>query len=401
MVVYSLDSSLPLKITTRFFSPFLEKKRISLKPDFTIKMITSLKISSYSDWNLFTHQQRPLVIAGPCSAETEEQLFNTATLLKNNGIEVLRAGIWKPRTRPNCFEGVGIKGLPWLQNLQKDLGMKISTEVANAHHVEAALKHGIDMLWIGARSTANPFVVQEIAESLKGVDIPVLVKNPVNPDIELWIGAFERLYLCGITKLGAIHRGFSSYNSARYRNTPQWQIPIELKRRIKDLPLFCDPSHISGHQEYIQEVSQKAMDLGFDGLIIESHVNPDRALSDAQQQITPDQLNEILTHLIIREEHPNNSNNTLIIEELREKIDTLDNTIMEALTNRMKIIEDIGMYKKQNNITILQPDRWEKILTRVLEEARKNNLSEELVERVFKAIHQASIDRQTDIMNKP
>ncbi|WP_370867057.1 chorismate mutase [Butyricimonas paravirosa] len=364
-------------------------------------MITSLKISSYSDWNLFTHQQRPLVIAGPCSAETEEQLFNTATLLKNNGIEVLRAGIWKPRTRPNCFEGVGIKGLPWLQNLQKDLGMKISTEVANAHHVEAALKHGIDMLWIGARSTANPFVVQEIAESLKGVDIPVLVKNPVNPDIELWIGAFERLYLCGIIKLGAIHRGFSSYNSARYRNTPQWQIPIELKRRIKDLPLFCDPSHISGHQEYIQEVSQKAMDLGFDGLIIESHVNPDRALSDAQQQITPDQLNEILTHLIIREEHPNNSNNTLIIEELREKIDTLDNTIMEALTNRMKIIEDIGMYKKQNNITILQPDRWEKILTRVLEEARKNNLSEELVERVFKAIHQASIDRQTDIMNKP
>lgn len=401
MVVYSLDSSLPLKITTRSFSPFLEKKRISLKPDFTIKMITSLKISSYSDWNLFTHQQRPLVIAGPCSAETEEQLFNTATLLKNNGIEVLRAGIWKPRTRPNCFEGVGIKGLPWLQNLQKDLGMKISTEVANAHHVEAALKHGIDMLWIGARSTANPFVVQEIAESLKGVDIPVLVKNPVNPDIELWIGAFERLYLCGITKLGAIHRGFSSYNSARYRNTPQWQIPIELKRRIKDLPLFCDPSHISGHQEYIQEVSQKAMDLGFDGLIIESHVNPDRALSDAQQQITPDQLNEILTHLIIREEHPNNSNNTLIIEELREKIDTLDNTIMEALTNRMKIIEEIGMYKKQNNITILQPDRWEKILTRVLEEARKNNLSEELVERVFKAIHQASIDRQTDIMNKP
>ena len=270
----------------------------------------------------------------------------------------------------------------------------------NAHHVEAALKYGMNMVWIGARSTANPFAVQEIAESLKGVDIPVLVKNPVNPDIELWIGAFERLYLCGITKLGAIHRGFSSYNSTRYRNMPQWQIPIELKRRIKNLPLFCDPSHISGHREYIQEISQKAMDLGFDGLIIESHVNPDCALSDALQQITPDQLNQILAHLIIREEHPNNSNNTLIIEELREKIDTLDNTIMEVLTNRMKIIEEIGTYKKQNNITILQPDRWEKILTRVLEEARKNNLSEELVERVFKAIHQASIDRQTDIMNE-
>ncbi|MBS7156241.1 MAG: bifunctional 3-deoxy-7-phosphoheptulonate synthase/chorismate mutase type II [Sanguibacteroides justesenii] len=363
-------------------------------------MTKALEIPSYSEWNLFTRQKRPLMIAGPCSAETEEQLFKTASLLKNNGIEVLRAGIWKPRTRPNCFEGVGVKGLPWLQNIQRELGMKISTEVANAHHVETALKYGMDMLWIGARSTANPFAVQEIADSLKGVDIPVLVKNPVNPDIELWIGAFERLYLCGITKLGAIHRGFSSYNSTRYRNMPQWQIPIELKRRIKNLPLFCDPSHISGHREYIQEISQKAMDLGFDGLIIESHVNPDCALSDASQQITPDQLNQILTHLVIREEHPNNSNNTLIMEELREKIDTLDNTIMEALTNRMKIIEEIGMYKKQNNITILQPDRWEKILTRVLEEARKNNLSEELVERVFKAIHQASIDRQTDIMNE-
>ncbi len=363
-------------------------------------MTKPLEIQSYSEWNLFTRQERPLMIAGPCSAESEEQLFNTATQLKTNGIEVLRAGIWKPRTRPNCFEGVGVKGLPWLQNIQKELGMKISTEVANAHHVEAALKYGMDMVWIGARSTANPFAVQEIAESLKGVDIPVLVKNPVNPDIELWIGAFERLYLCGITKLGAIHRGFSSYNSTRYRNMPQWQIPIELKRRIKNLPLFCDPSHISGHREYIQEISQKAMDLGFDGLIIESHVNPDCALSDVFQQITPDQLNHILAHLIIREEHPNNSNSTLIIEELREKIDTLDNTIMEVLSNRMKIIEEIGTYKKQNNITILQPDRWEKILTRVLEEARKNNLSEELVERVFKAIHQASIDRQTDIMNE-
>ena len=363
-------------------------------------MTKPLEIQSYSEWNLFTRQERPLMIAGPCSAESEEQLFNTATQLKTNGIEVLRAGIWKPRTRPNCFEGVGVKGLPWLQNIQKELGMKSSTEVANAHHVEVALKYGMDMVWIGARSTANPFAVQEIAESLKGVDIPVLVKNPVNPDIELWIGAFERLYLCGITKLGAIHRGFSSYNSTRYRNMPQWQIPIELKRRIKNLPLFCDPSHISGHREYIQEISQKALDLGFDGLIIESHVNPDCALSDAFQQITPDQLNHILAHLIIREEHPNNSNSTLIIEELREKIDTLDNTIMEVLTNRMKIIEEIGTYKKQNNITILQPDRWEKILTRVLEEARKNNLSEELVERVFKAIHQASIDRQTDIMNE-
>lgn len=363
-------------------------------------MACQLDIQPCSEWNLFSRLQRPLVIAGPCSAESEEQLFNTATLLKNNGIEVLRAGIWKPRTRPNCFEGVGEKGLPWLQQVQKTLGLKISTEVANAHHVEAALKYGIDMLWIGARSTANPFVVQEIAEALKGVDIPVLVKNPVNPDIELWVGAFERLYLCGIKKLGAIHRGFSSYNSSRYRNTPQWQIPIELKRRIKQLPLFCDPSHISGHREYIQEISQKAMDLGFDGLIIESHFQPDCALSDAAQQITPQQLNDMLGQLIIRDAHPNNSSNHLIIEELREKIDTLDNSIMEALTHRMKIIEEIGHYKKQNNITILQPDRWENILSRVTEEARKNNLPVELVERVFKAIHQASIDRQTDIMNE-
>lgn len=363
-------------------------------------MTCQLDIQSYPEWNLFTQSQRPLVIAGPCSAESEEQLFNTATLLKHYEIEVLRAGIWKPRTRPNCFEGVGVKGLPWLQHIQKTLGMKISTEVANAHHVEAALKYGIDMLWIGARSTANPFVVQEIAEALKGVDIPVLIKNPVNPDIELWIGAFERLYLSGIKKMGAIHRGFSSYNSNRYRNTPQWQIPIELKRRIKQLPLFCDPSHISGHREYIQEISQKAMDLGFDGLIVESHIQPDCALSDAAQQITPNQLNDIIKHLIIREAHPNNSSTHLIIEELREKIDTLDNSIMESLTNRMKIIEEIGLYKKQNNITILQPDRWESILSRVTEEARKNDLPVELVERVFKAIHQASIDRQTDIMNK-
>ena len=363
-------------------------------------MACQLDIQPCSEWNLFSRLQRPLVIAGPCSAESEEQLSNTATLLKNNGIEVLRAGIWKPRTRPNCFEGVGEKGLPWLQYIQKTLGLKVATEVANAHHVEAALKQGIDMLWIGARSTANPFVVQEIAEALKGVDIPVLVKNPVNPDIELWVGAFERLYICGIKKLGAIHRGFSSYNSNRYRNTPQWQIPIELKRRIKQLPLFCDPSHISGHREYIQEISQKAMDLGFDGLIIESHIQPDCALSDAAQQITPQQLNNILKQLIIRDAHPNNSSNHLIIEELREKIDTLDNSILEALTHRMKIIEEIGHYKKQNNITILQPDRWENILSRVIDEARKNNLPVELVERVFKAIHQASIDRQTDIMNR-
>lgn len=363
-------------------------------------MACQLHILPCSEWNLFANPRRPLVVAGPCSAESEEQIIDTATRLHHHGIEVLRAGIWKPRTRPHCFEGVGVIGLPWLQHARQSLGMKIATEVANASHVEAALKHGIDMLWIGARSTANPFVVQEIAEALRGVDVPVLVKNPVNPDIELWIGAFERLYLCGVRKMGAIHRGFSAYNSTRYRNLPQWQIPIELKRRIKSLPLFCDPSHIGGHREYIREIAQKAMDLGFDGLIIESHTCPDCALSDAAQQITPHQLHELLESLVIREAHPSNSSSRLIMDELREKIDMLDNTILETLTQRMQIIAEIGHYKKENNLTILQPDRWESILSRVTTEARENNLPQELVERIFKAIHQASIDRQTEIMNE-
>ena len=339
-------------------------------------MLSKPDIYPYTEWNFFSDTRRPLIIAGPCSAESEFQLFQTAQELKNNGIDTLRAGLWKPRTRPNSFEGVGSKGLSWLKRVQEELNMKVSAEVANGHHVEMALSAGIDLLWIGARTTANPFAVQEIAEALKGVDIPVLIKNPINPDIELWIGAFERLNLCGLTRLGAIHRGFSSYNNLIYRN------------------------HIGGHSEYLQEIAQKSMDLGFDGLIIESHICPASALSDAEQQVTPQTLKHILSKLIIRTEQSLDSNCQLMIEELREKIDNLDNMVLETLANRMKIIEDIGQYKKQNNITILQPDRWEKILNRVTAEAKQLGLNRELVEKVFKAIHQASIDRQTEIMNE-
>jgi len=364
-------------------------------------MIGQLDIQPCATWSLFPGSNRPLVIAGPCSAESEEQLFATALRLREEGVRVFRAGIWKPRTRPNSFEGVGARGLPWLQRVRRELGLNVATEVANAHHVEQALRHGVDLLWVGARSTTNPFVVQEIAEALRGVDIPVLVKNPVNPDIELWMGALERLYLCGVTKLGAIHRGFSAYNSVRYRNQPQWQIPIELKRRLKTLPLFCDPSHIGGRREYVAEIAQKAMDLGFEGLMVEAHLHPECALSDAAQQITPERLRQLLARLVIRNERMREgATDEWQIEELREKIDALDNVLLETLTGRMKVIEEIGRYKKAHHLTILQPDRWEQILSRVQAEARENGLPVELVERIFKAIHQASIDRQTDILNR-
>lgn len=359
---------------------------------------SSLNIKTSDNWALFKHTERPLLLAGPCSAESEEQVLATASRLQKIGINVFRAGLWKPRTRPNCFEGVGEKGLKWLVKVQRLQGMKVGTEVANSHHVEECLKAGIDFLWIGARTTANPFAVQEIAESLRGTDIPVLVKNPINPDIELWLGALERLNLVGISRLGAIHRGFSAYNNLKYRNMPQWQIPIELKRRIKTLPLFCDPSHIGGKREYIQEIAQKSMDLGFDGLMIESHTSPEQALSDARQQVTPERLEQIIEHLVIRTTQVQADD--MVIEDLRERIDYLDNTIMETLVSRMKVIEEIGQYKKSKNLSIFQPERWEKILTHVTEEAHKNNLPQELVERVFKAIHQASIDRQTEIMNE-
>lgn len=361
---------------------------------------TKLDLIKVEEWGIFPDLSKPLVIAGPCSAESEQQLFETAKALKNAGVNVLRAGIWKPRTRPNCFEGVGAEGLAWMRRVQRELGMKISTEVANVKHVYEALKAGVDMLWIGARTTANPFAMQEIADALKGTDIPVLVKNPVNPDVELWIGALERLNMAGLKKIGVIHRGFSSYTKAKYRNVPQWQIPIEIKRRYKDMLMICDPSHISGKREYIREISQQAMDLGFDGLIVESHICPEIALSDAAQQVTPSSLQEILSGLVIREVDSENVSYKENIDELRARIDQLDDELLTILANRMKVASEIGKYKKQNNITILQTGRWEKILEKVFKKGEENGLEKEFVEKIFTAIHQASIDIQTQIMNQ-
>lgn len=362
---------------------------------------TKLDIIKASEWGLFTDMTKPLIIAGPCSAESEQQLFETAKSIKTVGIEVLRAGIWKPRTRPNCFEGVGIEGLDWMRRVQRELGMKTSTEVANVKHVYEALKAGVDMLWIGARTTGNPFAMQEIADALKGTDIPVLVKNPLNPDVELWIGALERLNMAGLKKLGVIHRGFSSYTRTKYRNVPQWQIPIEIKRRFGEVLMICDPSHISGDRAYIREVSQQAMDLGFDGLIVESHICPEMALSDAGQQLTPDALQELIAGLVIRDVDTDNLEYRESIDELRARIDVLDDELLETLSSRMKVTDEIGRYKKQNNITILQTGRWEKILEKVFANGTAKGLDNEFLEKIFKAIHQASIDRQTEIMNEP
>ena len=286
--------------------------------------------------------KRPLVIAGPCSAETEDQVLETAKELAAQGIKIFRAGIWKPRTKPGGFEGVGSIGLPWLKRVKEETGMYVSTEVANQYHVFEALKYGVDILWIGARTAANPFSMQEIADALKGVDIPILIKNPVNPDLELWIGAVERIYNAGIRKIGVIHRGFSAYDKRIYRNLPQWHIPIELRRRFPNIPIICDPSHIGGKRDLIAPLSQQAMDLGFDGLIIESHCNPDCTWSDASQQVTPDVLAYILDMLIIRE----TSQSTENLNELRRQIDELDNQLLDLLAKRMRISREIGLYKK-------------------------------------------------------
>jgi chorismate mutase len=344
--------------------------------------------------------ERPMIMAGPCSAETEEQVMETAQLLKSYGVHIFRAGLWKPRTRPDAFEGVGKEGLPWLRRVKDELGMYTATEVANVKHVYDALKAGIDIIWVGARTTANPFAVQEIADSLKGVDVPVLVKNPINPDVELWIGALERINRAGITKLAAIHRGFSTYNKTLYRNNPQWEIPIELKRLIPELPIISDPSHICGSRDLLFEISQEAMDLDFDGLIIESHCNPDKALSDAQQQLTPENLNRLITRLILR--HADIRNNVLLstLEELRHEIDKYDDKILEIFEHRMAVSRKIGEYKKLNNITILQANRWDELLKHSIEEAARKGLSSEFIIKVFRAIHEESINHQMKVMNE-
>ncbi|WP_106484813.1 bifunctional 3-deoxy-7-phosphoheptulonate synthase/chorismate mutase type II [Bacteroides sp. Marseille-P3684] len=340
--------------------------------------------------------KRPIIIAGPCSAETEEQVMQTATELANRGIRIFRAGIWKPRTKPGGFEGVGEPGLAWLQRVKQETGMYVTTEVATAKHVEAALNAGMDMLWIGARTCANPFAMQEIADALAGVDIPVLVKNPVNPDLELWIGGMERLNNAGVKRMAAIHRGFSSYDKKIYRNLPQWHIPIELRRRIPNLPIFCDPSHIGGKRELIASLSQQAMDLGFDGLIVESHCNPDCAWSDAAQQVTPDVLAYILNLLVIRKEKQSTEN----LNELRTQIDECDNNIIEILAKRMRICREIGTFKKEHAMTILQTGRYNEILEKRGAQGELCGMSADFVRTIFEAIHGESVRQQMEIINK-
>ena len=344
------------------------------------------------------YAKKRMLIAGPCSAETEEQVLQTAIKLSKQGVKIFRAGIWKPRTRPGGFEGVGAKGLEWLKKVKSTTGMKVTTEVANIKHVYQALKAGVDMLWIGARTSTNPFAVQEIADALKGVDIDVMIKNPLNPDINLWIGAIERFQKNGIEKIAAIHRGFSTYEKTIYRNAPTWQIPIELKRLFPELTIICDPSHISGNRDLIKSVSQTAMDLDFNGLMIESHIDPDNAWSDAKQQLTPDAMMQILNSLKIREIKPQGIS-LETIEELRFKIDDYDQKLLELLSKRMDIVKAIGLYKKVNNMTILQSDRWSDILNSNIQKGEELDLSNDFVSSIFKAIHIESIAKQEKILN--
>lgn len=341
-------------------------------------------------------EKRPLVIAGPCSAETEEQVMETARQLAAQGVKIFRAGVWKPRTKPGGFEGVGTEALGWLKKVKKETGMYVSTEVATAKHVQEALKFGMDLLWVGARTTANPFAVQEIADALKGVDIPVLIKNPVNPDLELWIGAIERLHNAGLRKLGVIHRGFSSYDKKLYRNLPQWHIPIELHRRIPNLPIICDPSHIGGRRDLIAPLCQQAMDLQFDGLIIESHNNPDLAWSDKDQQITPDVLSLILNTLVIREMNQT----TESLAALRKQIDEIDMSLTELLAKRMRVAGEIGQYKKEHGMAILQATRYDEILSKRIAEGEIMGMSGEFMKTILEAIHTESVRKQMEIMNK-
>ena len=356
-----------------------------------------LKIDSLESWTGV--EGRPLIISGPCSAETEEQLMASAKALKEQHIDILRAGIWKPRTRPNSFEGVGEEGLVWLKRVKDELGMKVGTEVAKPEHVKLALKYEIDVLWIGARTTVNPFAMQEIADSLVGVDIPVLIKNPINPDTQLWIGGIERIAQAGITKIGAIHRGCSTVDKIKYRNKPMWQMPIELKRLIPNIPIINDPSHIAGKRDLIQEVSQKAMDLGLDGLMIESHPVPDEAWSDAAQQVTPKVLGEILADLKIRKVSTDNVEFNQSLDDLREQIDSTDREIIEALAHRAGIVEKIGEYKKDNNVTTLQMNRWDALLNDRMAKGEAIGLNGEFVKEVYKLIHKESVKNQSQIMN--
>lgn len=339
--------------------------------------------------------KRPVVIAGPCSAETEEQVMETAKDLAKNGVRIFRAGIWKPRTKPGGFEGVGSVGLIWLQEVKKETGMLVATEVANKQHVEEALNAGVDVLWIGARTSANPFAMQEIADSLVGADVPVLVKNPVNPDLELWIGAMQRIYNAGIRQIGAIHRGFSAYGKHLYRNMPQWHIPIELRRRMPELTLICDPSHIGGKRELVAPLSQQAMDMGFDGLIVESHCEPDSAWSDKSQQVTPEVLNFILNMLVVRDTTQTTESLTL----LRQQIDQIDNDLLEALSKRMRISREIGQYKKEHSMPVVQTGRYDDILNSRAAAAEELGMNGDFMKTVYQAIHEESVRQQIEVLN--
>ena len=342
----------------------------------------------------------PLVIAGPCSAESEEQVLKIAHQLKNTDATILRAGIWKPRTRPGNFEGVGEIGLKWLKRAKDETGLLTATEVANPAHVELALKNDVDLLWIGARTTVSPFIVQEIAEALKGTDKIVLVKNPVNPDLALWLGAVERLHTSNINKLGVIHRGFSTYEKTRYRNNPEWQIPIDLQNQFPDLPLILDPSHIAGRRDIIFDLCQSALDLNFDGLMIETHHDPDNAWSDAKQQITPKTLDQLTIDLKIRKEEGDALEYLNNLSNLRTQIDVVDHKLTEILGKRMKIADEIGGLKKKNNVAILQNKRWNEILSKMILEGKEFDLSEEFVLKIYKAIHQESINHQKRLYDK-
>jgi chorismate mutase len=344
--------------------------------------------------------KRPLIISGPCSAETEEQVMQTAVQLQQTGkVDIMRAGIWKPRTRPGSFEGIGTKGLPWLQKARDITGIPVAVEVATAKQVEDALHFDVDVLWIGARTTVNPFSVQDVADALRGADVPVLIKNPINPDLELWIGAVERVAKAGIKQIGLIHRGFSSYGNTEYRNAPMWHLAIEMKRRHPGMLFINDPSHICGRRDILLEVAQTAIDLDFDGLIVESHIDPDKAWSDAKQQVTPARLAEILSAIRWRNEDVASEEYHAALEKLRQQINHLDDELMQILGERMKISEKIGQYKKDNNITILQTNRWNAILDRAFKKGDKLGLSQEFITKYFDAVHMESINHQNKVMN--
>jgi len=344
--------------------------------------------------------KRPLIISGPCSAETEEQVVETVQRIAATGkVDMIRAGIWKPRTRPGSFEGIGVKGLPWLLRAKKLTGLPIMVEVATGKQVDDAINFEVDVLWIGARTTVNPFSVQEVADALRGTDVPVLIKNPINPDLELWTGAVERVAKSGVKQIGLIHRGFSSYGNTEYRNAPMWHLAIEMKRRYPDLLFINDPSHICGRREILHEVAQKAIDLDYDGLMIESHMDPDHAWSDAKQQVTPEKLAELLDSIVWRREDVNSEEYHAALEKLRQQINHLDDELMQILGQRMKISEKIGEYKKNNNITILQTNRWNEILQRAVQKGESLGLSKEFITKYFDAMHMESINHQNKIMN--